>query len=103
MVDLAASMGRDGRCEEALKELDDVQSWFSWTDAAGRVEAERKIIRTKIAARDEQAEWARRSEQANREYRADQVRQESFEHLLELQKAQAANQPSRPLVPASRN
>src|SRR5436190_23482635 len=60
MVDVASAMGRDGRSAEALQQLDDVQSWFSWTEAAKRIEGEREIIRRKTQAAEAQGDLDRR-------------------------------------------
>jgi len=90
MVDVASAMGRDGRYEEALKQLDDVQSWFSWTDAAKRIEDERKTIRRKTEAIQEQGEFERRVAESDRQQRADAARAEGYEHQLEMAKVREA-------------
>lgn len=103
MVDLASSMARDGRYEEALRELDEVQSWFSWTDAASRVEAERKIIREKVSARDQQAEWARQTAETERQMRQEQAQTDFKEKLLQIEQERAARAGETPRVRSDGN
>jgi hypothetical protein len=92
MVDVASAMGRDGRYEEALKQLDDVQSWFSWTKAAQRIEGERQTIRRKTQAIEAQGEFERRIADSDRERRADAARADAADRQLELARIQAAAQ-----------
>lgn len=89
MVDVASAMGRDGRYEEALKQLDDVQSWFSWTEAAKRIEDERKAIRRKTQALAEQGEFERRMAESDRAMRAEAAKNQAYEHQLEMEKVRA--------------
>ena len=90
MVDVASAMGRDGRTVEALQQLDDVQSWFSWTKAAARIEGERQIIRRKTQAAEAQSEMDRRLAESARQSRADAAMNQAYERQLEMAKVQAA-------------
>jgi hypothetical protein len=90
MVDVASAMGRDGRSAEALQQLDDVQSWFSWTEAAKRIEGEREIIRRKTQAAEAQGDLDRRMAEADRERRADEAKAEAYDRQLEMAKVEAA-------------
>jgi hypothetical protein len=89
MIDVASAMARDGRYDEAMQQLDETQSWFSWTDASRRIEDERQAIRKKLAARDSQAEFERRLAESDRQRREDQARDKMYEQQLEMAKVQA--------------
>lgn len=86
MVDVASSMARDGRHEEAFAQLDSVQSWFGWTEAADRVEDVRKVLRQKRMRAEEEAEWEEfldEKEEEREEERERQRREERQEELRE--------------------
>ena len=82
MVDVARSMVHDGRLDEANEELDLVQGWLGWTEAAGEVEGVRKKVRLQTQERQEQADWDRRMREEDARY--DQ--QQSDDARLKLEK-----------------
>lgn len=86
MVDVASSMARDGRYEEAFAKLDTVQSWFGWTEAADRVEEERKVIRQELASEEEEAEWQEFLAEGERRRQEERERRLEEERRLELQR-----------------
>lgn len=90
MVEVAAAMGRDGRYDEALRQLDDVQSWFSWTKAGHRVEDERKMVRSRMQAKDADREFQERMADSERQRREDTVRQQAFDQQIEIAKSAEA-------------
>ncbi len=94
MVDVASSMARDGRYEEAFTQLDTVQSWFAWTEASDRVEEERKVIRQKLARAEEEADWEQFLAEGERKRQEERERQLEHERRLELQKQFRENQRS---------
>lgn len=98
MLDLAISMTADGRFDEALRELDDLQSWFSWTAAGEYVEEQRKVVRRAIAARDESRRWEAERQAADRAFEEEQARQQAHERELEASRTRRSGSP-RPIKP----
>lgn len=92
MVDVASSMAQDGRYEEAFDQLDSVQSWFSWTEAADRVEEERKVIRRKLAREEQDAEWEEFLAEDERKREEERERQLKQERMREWQEQFRENQ-----------
>ncbi len=90
MVEVAAAMGRDGRYDEALRQLDDVQSWLSWTKAGHRIEDERKIVRSRMQAKDADREFQERLADSERQRREDAARQQDFDQQIEVAKSAEA-------------